>query len=324
VATYGFSDWEDKGLWQAARRLGEGFHFDLRRDPSLGWAAQRLAWSEAFLAQIDAWERDARPIQLAFFYAGGADLEFSLLEGLRQRGIWTVLMGLDDKQQLYEPLQGEAQGRQLEVARRVDLYWTTWRTGADLLLSRGATPWYAPPGADPELFRPIDGLARDIDVLWTGRLYGPRGELVRFLQQQGLRVQVYGPGSAAGMVPFEQMIQLYSRAQVVLGMGGVGQTDAFKHLKGRDFEVPMCGTVYLTSFNPELTDHYQVGREILCFSSPAECLDVLKWILRRPTEAQAIRDAVVRRCRANHTWDVRFAQLKALLPLGEDFPPDVD
>jgi hypothetical protein len=314
VASYGFSDWEDCGLWQSVQRLGEGFHFDLRRDPALQWEAQRQAWSVEFLTQLDAREASGQPIHWVFFYAGGADVDLGLLATLRERGIWTVLMGLDDKQQLPEVREGEAAGRQSEVARAVDVYWTTWRTGADLLLGLGATPWYAPPGADPAFFHPVS-TARDIEVLWTGRLYGPRGELVRFLESNGVALSVYGPGSAAGKVSFEEMIRLFSRAQIVLGMGGIGQTDRFKHLKGRDFEVPMCGALYLTSFNPELTDAYDIGREVLCYSSPVECLDVIRWILRRPKQAQQIRDAALRRTVAAHTWDARLARLRTLLGL---------
>ena len=312
VASYGASDWEQNGLWQSVRRLGDGFHTPLRRD-GVELVQRRAEAAKAFLAELDRADAAGRPIHLAFFYAGGADLEVSLLNTLRERGVWTVLMGLDDKQQITRTQGPEA--RQTEVARAVDVYWTTWRAGADWLLWNGATPWYAPEAADPAFFHPVPGVERDLDVLWMGRLYGPRAPLVRFLQEQGVRVAVHGPGSPGGPVSFEEMLRLFSRAKVVLGMGGVGQTDAVKHLKGRDFEAPMCGALYLTSFNPELTDHFQVGKEILCYASPVECLDVLRWILRRPEDAQRIRDAALARSRACHTWDARFLRLTQLMGL---------
>ena len=60
-----------------------------------------------------------------------------------------------------------------------------------------------------------------------------------------------------------------------LGVGGVGHLDEVQHLKGRDFEVPMCGAVYLTTYNPELCDWYQVGEEILCYGSFQNCAEIL-------------------------------------------------
>jgi hypothetical protein len=325
IACYGVRDWEDNGLWQAAARVGASTLFDLRASPPAKRASageRRASWGRAFLAEVDKRGRTSAPVHVAFFYAGAADLDVALIDQLHQRGIWTVLLGLDDKSQLSEPPNSDVQGRQPLVAKAVDLYWTTWRTGADLLWAQGARPWYAAPGADPGFFQPVSVPARDIDVLWLGRLYGPRLALVRFLSAHGIRVESYGPGTPHGPVPFEEMLRLYSRAKVVLGMGGVGQTDQFKHLKGRDFEVPMAGAAYLTSFNPELVDHFGVGREILCYASLPECLDVLSWILPREARLTELREAARARCLREHTWESRFRHILGLLGLGVEVRPN--
>ena len=62
-------------------------------------------------------------------------------------------------------------------------------------------------------------------------------------------------------------------------MGGVGRTTKINHLKGRDFEVPMCGSVYLTNFNPELADCFVIGHEIMCYGSFEECFEQINNIL---------------------------------------------
>jgi spore maturation protein CgeB len=110
-------------------------------------------------------------------------------------------------------------------------------------------------------------------------------------------------------VPFPEMIELYSRAKVVLGVGGVGFTESIKHLKGRDFEVPMSGALYLTSFNPELADHFVIGKEILCYASWLDCAEVIRWVLEFPEWAEDVRRAGRRRCLADHTWDTRIDQM---------------
>jgi hypothetical protein len=315
VVVFGANDWEQHGLWPAFDQVTQFSLFDFRAAANHAPACNpELAakLGRDFLARVDEAERTAGPVEVVFIYTAGAWIDPAMMAELARRGIWTVAMSLDDKQQLPAGRSGEFEAAQLALARSVDVYWTTWRYGADWLAANGARPWYAAEGADPEQFAPRD-VPRDIDVLWLGRAYGPRHGLVRWLRSLGFTVETRGPGWPEGPVPFDEMIELIARARVVLGMGGVGQTDRIKHLKGRDFEVPMCGAVYLTSFNPELTDHFDIGREILCYSSEVECAETLAYVLRRPALAESIRRAARARCVADHTWTARLERLIRIL-----------
>ncbi|MFN7986153.1 MAG: glycosyltransferase [Thermoanaerobaculia bacterium] len=264
------------------------------------------------LSYVEDLERRSGPVGLVFIYAAGTYVDPQAIRELAARGIWTVLLSLDDKQQMPPPGHGRVGTEQLDVATEVDLYWTTWRAGADWLSKRGARPWYAPEAADPSVFAPRN-LKRDIAVLWLGRAYGPRAALVHWLMDRGIAVQAFGEGWPAGRVPLDEMISLISRAEIVLGMGGVGQTDKIKHLKGRDFEVPMCGAAYVTSFNPELTDSYVIGSEVACYSSREECAETIRYLSGRPDLLERMRRAARARCVSDHTWDARINQLLALL-----------
>ncbi|MBK9519330.1 MAG: glycosyltransferase family 1 protein [Anaeromyxobacter sp.] len=313
-AIFGANDWEQHGLWPAFASLGQASHFDYAPQARAAGSPSQALRGELgrqFLAFVESSSRTS-PVDVAFLYASGAYLDPDLLRELGARGIWTVVLGLDDKQQLPGPPQGGLVGWQMEAARGADLYWTTWRAGVDWLAAEGARPWYAPEAASPDFFAPTVA-ERDLDVLWLGRGYGARLDLVRRLGQMGFQVSAHGPGWPGGPVPFESMVDLYGRAKVVLGMGGVGHTDRIKHLKGRDFEVPMCGAVYLTSFNPELADHYAIGSEILCYASVEECAEVLAWVLHRPGEQERIRAAARARSLRDHTWVKRIVDLTAQL-----------
>ena len=130
---------------------------------------------------------------------------------------------------------------------------------------------------------------------------------------QGFQVDAFGGGWPSGRVSFDETVNLFSRAKVVLGCGTVQHTDGVFHLKGRDFEVPMCGVVYLTTYCWELSLSYDIGREILCYSSLPECAEVLHHILRDPTRADAMRAAVLDGARARHTWERRIQDMFTLL-----------
>lgn len=313
VLGFGVQNWERFGLWQAfeAECRFELFEYGAH-DFASPYDVSRRRMGKLVLDHADRLAAAGDAVDVVFMYAAGFYIDPEMIAELHSRGIWTVLMALDDKQQLPGPRLGELEGWQLEAARSVDLYWTTWRTGADLLAGAGARPWYAAPGADPSFFRPVD-VERDLDVVWVGRAYGTRRELIDRLRRRGLPVSAFGPSWPGGPLEFDRMIETFSRARIVLGMGGVGQTDRIKHVKGRDIEVPMCGAAYLTSFNPELTDFFEIGREILCYASSDECEDVLRWALARPDICRRIGEAARLRCMRDHTWSARVSALLGLL-----------
>ena len=47
-------------------------------------------------------------------------------------------------------------------------------------------------------------------------------------------------------------------------------------IKGRDFEVNAIDNLYLTMFDPELTRHFDVGREILCYRDAIDCIELIR------------------------------------------------
>lgn len=317
VVGFGACDWEQHGLWPAFERISDFSLWQYRKPHHVVANADRTYRSRLahrFLEHIDELDRDG-PVQCVFFYASGVHIADELLDALDGRGIWSVIMSLDDKHQFSYPVDPETgRSHQLRVASQCDLYWTTWKTGTQIVLRAGGTPWYAAEGANPDFHRPVD-VPRDLDIVFIGSAYGIRSDLVRYLRRRGFTIEAFGSGWPNGFVSFEQTVELYGRAHVVLSSGAVGQMPGVKHLKGRDFEVPMCGALYLTSFNPELADHFEIGREILCYGSFEECADILHWILRQPEEAAAIRNAALLRSRRDHTWQGRLSHLlHRLLP----------
>jgi spore maturation protein CgeB len=311
VVGFGTREWEQHGLWDSFAAVSD-FSLWQYRPPHVHVmrpdAAHRERLARGFLQHVDAVARK-RDVHCAFFYASAEHVDLRLIAELQQRGIWTVVMGLDDKHQFIRPVDA-ATGKALQrsLAESCDVYWTTWRRAAQAVTAGGGVGWYAAEGAHPAFHRPIP-VQRDLDVVFIGQAYGARGELVGHLRRCGVRVAAWGAGWPAGFVPFDQAIEVYSRARIVLGFGGVGHTTEVQHLKGRDFEVPMCGALYLTSYNPELADHFVVGEEILCYASRSDAVELALDMLARPDAAQRIREAALRRSLREHTWQGRLTDL---------------
>lgn len=305
VLAIGHESWEQHGLWPSFRRLSN-FHFFSMGMINGEWNdSLRCTEGLRILALIDEMDQGACPIELVFIYVDSSFLAPEMLQGLADRNIWSVLMGLDDKHKLKARSEmGMTVGQEL-VAPLVDIYWTTWKSAIPYLWKIGARPLYLAEGADPAFHRSLK-LNRDIDVLFLGARYGVRKTLIDSLGKCGFNVEAYGKGWPNGYVSFNKSIELINRSKIVLGVGGVGHLDEIQHLKGRDFEVPMCGSVYLTTYNPELADWYTIGKDILCYSSPQNCAEILEWILRNPALQNAIRRAALKCAQKNHTWDKRL------------------
>jgi len=111
----------------------------------------------------------------------------------------------------------------------------------------------------------------------------------------------------------EEMVRTWSRSRINLGFGGVlGHKGAYC-LKGRDFEVPMSGGLYLTEHHDELAPFYEIGREIVTYSGFDDLLEKIRWLLSNPETAEDIRRTGRARALREHTWEMRSEKVFRLV-----------
>jgi len=120
----------------------------------------------------------------------------------------------------------------------------------------------------------------------------------------------------------EELIGLYSRSRISLGFVEVHDRndpsrEVRRHVHLREFEAPMSGALYCTGYLDELTHFFEPGREIVTYRNEEELLDRVRYLLRRPDQAEAIRLAGRRRALAEHTYHHRFLSLFAAVGLND-------
>ena len=230
-----------------------------------------------------------------------------MIRAIGMMGIPTLNIFLDDKRKFYGSLEPTGFAGMVDIASAFTLCWTTTKEAVANYEHVGARVIYLPPGANPDVFHPYD-LPRDIDVCFVGQKYGQRPQIMAYLRERGINVQTFGRAWASGEVPMEEMVKLFSRSKITLGIGTVGDSANVVCIKGRDFEVPMSGGFYLTQYNPDLEEFYETGKEIVCYESPDDLLEKIRHYLAHPQEAEEIRQAGLRRARQEHTWMGRFQQ----------------
>jgi hypothetical protein len=329
VIAVGAQGWEAYGLWAA---FGRTFDFEFFAD---GIPAQKPFWCETVEEQqarsrrildfVTERERE-RHVHLVFFYADASNFTPELFAGLARLGCWSVLLGLDDRSTFSRHRHDGGAIAGVEwIAPHADLYWTTWRAGTLLHHTIGSRAWMGGYGGDPRYFHPVDP-AEEYDVLFLGQSYGVRREFVSTLRRLGIRVECRGWGwEGSTFLPFEETVRLFSRAKVVLGMSNVANFDDVAIMKGRDFEIPMCGACYVTQYCEEIGDFFHLGRDIACYANVRECAEILHSLLRDPARRAAFRQSALTQSIQCNTWDHRLTEMFELLrrPLDASIDPPV-
>jgi spore maturation protein CgeB len=203
----------------------------------------------------------------------------------------------------------------------------------------GANPIYCQEAANPDVYRPYPEEER-YDAGFVGQAYGERPGLIQWLIQQRVDVQVWGAGweyfrkrrpsfkparrvnetapkipgrLIGGVLSDEDLVRTFSRTKINLGFAACWtekrSTERITQVRLRDFEIPMSGGFYLTEYQDELGEFFDVDSEIVCYQSKEELLEKIRFYLKRPDLRNQIQQEGRRRCLNDHTWEKRFEKV---------------
>ena len=246
-------------------------------------------------------------VDLILTYFSGAEISKNTLLECRKFNVPIVTLHLDDRLHF----KGEKLGAQYSGPYSVcDAYDTNY-TNAPQSLSkynrRHANAVFMPEAANTDHFKPI-ATEKKYDVSFIGAKYGRRERFIEKLRELGLSVECFGPGWANGTLTEDQMVEVYNKSWINLGFGFIGDTK-LTCLKGRDFEVPSCGVVYMTNYSRELELVYDVNKEILTYTSAADCANKINKLLKNKSDLEAIGKRARQAVLSRHTWHHRFQQM---------------
>jgi spore maturation protein CgeB len=161
-----------------------------------------------------------------------------------------------------------------------------------------------------DLLEPVKGM--DFYVLFIGSKYGRRGKFIDKLRKAGVTIKCFGDGWENERLNNDAMIHEIKIAPLVLGFSNVGYTKNMTTLKGRDFEVPLFGGLYLTQYSSGLRRYY-LETEVLTYRSLKECIDRIDFLKENPTLAHQIRNAGYAKAQKLASWQSRFLFLDKLI-----------
>ena len=309
-------NWEQAGLVDSWKGIAEVVRFDWAaqlENTTASWFPQgRQDLGRELLERVSAAHAE-RPIDVFFSYLSGYWVDREVIEGIRAMGILTVNFDFDDTRKFWNKRKQGVYTGSAELAPAFDVCVTAQSSSnVGKYVAIGANPLFLPAGGNEDVFAIEQQPVRDIPVSFVGQNYGARTDMIAFVEDQGIEVYKRGLGWPAGAASQQEMLDIYARSVVTLGFGYIGKTQLLG-LKGRDFEVPMTGCAYLTTWNPELAGYFEPDREILFYRDREDLLLKLRSCLENPEWAIDIGRRGRERALAQHTWGARWRTLLGVL-----------
>ena len=280
------------------------WHFKGFGSKSGNWLEQRDSMNKAMLEAFHK-ANSEEPVDIVVGYLTGYGCDPEILREMGKAGAVIFNFSWDDKLGFNGRMLGGRWTGPAALAQAVDLNLTNAPESCIKYFAEGGLAMFWPEAAHPDIHKPYD-LSFKYDVSFVGGKYGWRPRFISRLQKMGVNIACFGNGWENGPLSDEEMVKLYSRSRINLGFAGVGHSKKLMCLKGRDFEAPMSGGLYLTQDNSELSLVYDVGKEIMTYKDEKDCAEKINWLLVHPDEAAKIRDAGRRRVLKDHTWEKRF------------------
>jgi hypothetical protein len=300
--------WEQNDLVPELARIADTHTLNLRpllqsRRPEetepavVAQAIKKFATSESGLAP-----------DVILFYARPTLLSDEVFDVLRRTWKCPLLgMSLDDKLQFFPyGIFADGNDNYQHWARKFDLTITNCLAATEWYRQRGCECLYSPQGVHhtPDLALPASANFK-YDFSFLGSKKPERAVVIEQLQRVGIAINLFGSGW-----PDAQWVDnpnaVFRSSQINLGIGLVSPSLTLTTIKGRDFECAGVGACYLTTYNWELTNHYELGKEILCYRNHEELVEMYAYYHKRPKECLKIAQAAWRRAVAEHTWEKRF------------------
>ena len=146
------------------------------------------------------------------------------------------------------------------------------------------------------------------DVSFVGQNYGNRAEFLNLLKNKGIRLEVFGRGFG-NYIEFNDVIKIFNESKINLNLSGSSADERIKQIKGRVFEVPMCGGFLLTEYVEGIEEYFHIGKEIECFKDRNEALEKIRYYLENEEERKKIAEAGRIAALERHTWEKRLREV---------------
>jgi spore maturation protein CgeB len=185
---------------------------------------------------------------------------------------------------------------------------------------------YLPQACNPRWHRvPTNEVSHDPHLVVMGNYYPYRIRMLERLHRAAVPMRLYGnpfprwtpsptlaPLHTGSYVTREAKARVFRGAAAVLNVLHPAEMDG---MNTRLYEATACGGCVISEDRGHLGTQYQVGTEVLAFTSFDELVDQARWCLDHPDEARQVGDRAAVRAHAEHTFAHRVVDLLHIVAL---------
>ncbi len=172
----------------------------------------------------------------------------------------------------------------------------------------------------PELFRPLEGAQKRIDICFVGNWSAKRQAFIESLCTITDKITVIGGkwrrknllnakvrGCIKGdYIDGTDLVRLYNESKIVLNITdwGFGEGAKRSGVNMRILEVPACGAFLLTDGSRDLSTLITPGKHAAVYEDMADCVKQVQYYLHNDAERESIAGAGCLHVRSNYTYDL--------------------
>ncbi len=297
--------------------LGTVFRFEMTRTPhQKSWYTQNIKMEQnkkmlEFVAKTIA----NHPIDVIVCYLSGHSTTPQILATIQSFGIPMVNEALDDERKFRSRRGRDGVRRGLqEICKYFTLSLTTSKSALIKYEVEGGRPMYKDYAGNEKIYKNLH-FEKIYDVGFVGADYGIRRTYIEYLRKNGICVYTKGDGWEEGFATGEEMIDIFNQSKIVLGFSTVGSNDDIFILKGRDFEVPLTGSFYMTGHHEELKEYFKLGEDIETYLSKEDLLQKVHYYLEHEDKREKIALSGYTKCLKNYTAKKSYEKVFGYLGL---------
>ncbi len=186
----------------------------------------------------------------------------------------------------------------------------------------GITAYYQPLAFEKRILCELtDKQYRDIDCSFIGGISPVHSKYTPLLEYLAVETDIkfwgYGVENLAKNSPILpkhngeswglEMFELLNRSNITINRHVVAVSANYAN-NMRLFEATGCGALLITDAKENQGELFESGKEIIEYSSPLECVEMIRYYEAHPTETAAIAAAGQRRTLSEHTYSERMKQ----------------
>lgn len=158
------------------------------------------------------------------------------------------------------------------------------------------------------------------NISFVGAKFKTREIIIQSLVHKGIDIAVFGRGWEKGYINTEQMIDIFNTSKINLNFVKTIDGNNTTQLKGRIFEICMCGGFLLTEYMNGIEDYFAIDKEIVCFHTIDEAIDKIQFYLKHDNIRKRIADAGHIKTRTNYSFEKIFGDIFITIKSGNIRP----